>query len=420
MEKEDNFGIADYLEIVLGCNFAAKWIGHTAVLIENGQNRRRFSYIFSLSTTFLRTEIVMKKIKIIFLVLLALIGIQIFRMTIQVKWFRENAANTLNEYNMNEYSNNNEILLCSPAEMLDFPFIFGEKLYFYDLEKQNKYLVDKTIKPLSGYGNSLGLGDKQIYYNEEFFGEGVVIYQKKIGSLIRRKQVLDYAGIYSFDSENIYYMKDEEIEEGRNGLYKKNLKSGQKKTLFEGELSNVLRLDHSKIYMWDSGRKEVLEISKDGKEIARCGGIDGPLWIGYKDKNEIIIIEPDKIVCYDKQKRKKKTVIGGIKKEGKYFEYTAKYDEKTKDLYCNNYEMEFFRINMETGKKECFLSLKKDRSLNIPEEYYADVYYCKDYIAVDIIKYDTKAGIEICKRNLLIYDYKGKQIAKENLKGRLF
>lgn len=210
---------------------------------------------------------------------------------------------------MNEYSDSNKILLCSPSGMSDAPFIFGVKLYLYDLVKQSKYLVDRSFKPFSGYGNSLGLGNNQIYYNEEFLGEGIEIYEKEVGNLIKRTQVLDYARIYFFDLKNMYYMHDEETDELRNDLYKRNQQSGQEEVLFEGELSNVLRLDHGKIYTWDSGRKEVLELSKDGKKVAGCPEVEWPLWIGYKNENEIMIIEPDKIVCYNKEKKEKSVIF---------------------------------------------------------------------------------------------------------------
>lgn len=191
----------------------------------------------------------------------------------------------------------------------------------------------------------------------------------------------------------------------------KEQKDIEPEILLEGSMGEILRLDHDRLYTWDNRSKEAIEMMKDGSSITRCPEIEDPVWIGYKDSEHYLIIKTDKVICYDKEKKEKEYIA-----EGREFSCTAKYDKETERLYCNDMKMNFYWIDLKTKVMECYLSFRKEAETgnSFSGEYNADVYYCRDYLTVDI----TTLAADKEERYLFVYDYEGRQIRREKIKPR--
>lgn len=190
-------------------------------------------------------------------------------------------------------------------------------------------------------------------------------------------------------------------------LYQKERKNAEP----EMSLKEILFWDHDRLYTWDNRSKEAIEMMKDGSSITRCPEIEDPVWIGYKDSEHYLIIKTDKVICYDKEKKEKEYIA-----EGREFSCTAKYDKETERLYCNDMKMNFYWIDLKTKVMECYLSFGQEAETgnSFSGEYNADVYYCRDYLTVDI----TTLAADKEERYLFVYDYEGRQIRREKIKPR--
>lgn len=380
-------------------------------------------------------------IRVVVLALSFITGIQALLTIIQLRRGRNPAGRIVQEFNRNEYVNGNQILICVPNGILDIPFILGEKLYLYDLEKQKKYLINKRIGVYDDFGTTLTLAGDRIYYCEERADGESQIYEKEIGDAVKRKRILKRAESYTVDAGKIYYLTCRMTMDDGGILYQKERKNAEpemslKEILFwdhgrlytgedylkeqkniepeillEGSMEEILRLDHDRLYTWNNRSKEAIEMMKDGSSITRCPEIEDPVWIGYKDSEHYLIIETDKVICYDKEKKEKEYIA-----EGRKFSCTAKYDKEKERLYCSDMEMNFYWIDLKTKVMECYLSFGQEAETgnSLSGEYNADVYYCKDYLAVDI----TTLAADKEERYLFVYDYEGRQIRREKIKPR--
>ncbi len=380
-------------------------------------------------------------IRVVVLALSFITGIQALLTIIQLRRGRNPAGRIVQEFNRNEYVNGNQILICVPNGILDIPFILGEKLYLYDLEKQKKYLINKRIGVYDDFGTTLTLAGDRIYYCEERADGESQIYEKEIGDAVKRKRILKRAESYTVDAGKIYYLTCRMTMDDGGILYQKERKNAEpemslKEILFwdhgrlytgedylkeqkniepeillEGSMEEILRLDHDRLYTWNNRSKEAIEMMKDGSSITRCPEIEDPVWIGYKDSEHYLIIKTDKVICYDKEKKEKEYIA-----EGRKFSCTAKYDKEKERLYCSDMEMNFYWIDLKTKVMECYLSFGQEAETgnSLSGEYNADVYYCKDYLAVDI----TTLAADKEERYLFVYDYEGRQIRREKIKPR--
>lgn len=143
-------------------------------------------------------------IRVVVLALSFITGIQALLISIQLRRGRNPAGRIVQEFNRNEYVNGNQILICVPNGILDIPFILGEKLYLYDLEKQKKYLINKRIGVYDDFGTTLTLAGDRIYYCEERADGESQIYEKEIGDAVKRKRILKRAESYTVDAGKIY------------------------------------------------------------------------------------------------------------------------------------------------------------------------------------------------------------------------
>lgn len=320
--------------------------------------------------------------------------------------------------NMAEVSpQTNCVLVRKTNSIKNFPFIFGERLYLYDIDKNREYLIGNCLLPFYSYGDMLAVQNNKVYYN--YFGEGpgIELYTKKLKGVGTGRKILQQVGLYTVSSKAIYYLNNDEttFKEEKNYLYKKNLKNGEIKTVLKENLSDILRFDHGYIYSWNRYSKEILEMHERTISIVRCPQNEQPLWIGYVDSKQFLIIDESSIVLYNKRTKNKRYLIKNIKREDELLNDKAKIENGY--LYYSNDKLDFYRANIKSGKSENIISLSgvdgiKDFNKN--KEYYANVNYCKNYIVIDL-NYTSSKILNTMKRKLLIFNYKGKLIKSKNM-----
>lgn len=160
--------------------------------------------VWNLKNQMIINERLADGIRVVVLALSFITGIQALLISIQLRRGRNPAGRIVQEFNRNEYVNGNQILICVPNGILDIPFILGEKLYLYDLEKQKKYLINKRIGVYDDFGTTLTLAGDRIYYCEERADGESQIYEKEIGDAVKRKRILKRAESYTVDAGKIY------------------------------------------------------------------------------------------------------------------------------------------------------------------------------------------------------------------------
>lgn len=342
----------------------------------------------------------MKKILKIVAIIFIILGIfNLCLLFIQKIWI--NSGYTAEHTNMSEsYSKTNYVLVRKKNAIRNFPFVFGERLYLYDIGKDREYLISNYVRPFYSYGDMLAVHNNKVFYNVFGEGPGIELYSKKLQDIGMGKKILDQVGLYTVSSNDIYYLKNQETtyKEEQNFLYKKNLKNGKTKTVLKENLSNVLRFDNGFIYSWNRYSKELLEINEKSKTIVRCTTDAEPLWVGYVGPQHFLSIDEANIVLYNKKTKHKKYLVKNIKKEKELLNRKAKIEKDY--LYYNNEDLDFYRINIYTGKKEKVISLSENvdiKEYNKYNEYYANVDFCKDYIVLDL-NYVSNKNLNLMKR----------------------
>lgn len=220
----------------------------------------------------------------------------------------------------------NCVLIRKANSIKNFPFVFGERLYLYDIDRNREYLIGNCLLPFYTYGDMLAVQNNKVYYN--YFGEGpgIELYSKKLKGVGTGRKILQQVGLYTVSSKEIYYLNIEEttFKEEKNYLYKKNLENGEIKTVLKENLSDILRFDHGYLYSWNRYSKEILEMNEQTKSIVRCPQNEPPLWIGYVDSEQFLIIDEANIVLYNKRTKNKRYLVKNIKREDELLNQKAK------------------------------------------------------------------------------------------------
>lgn len=152
-------------------------------------------------------------------------------------------------------------------KIFNFPFMFGERLCLYDINKGKYYSVAMENIPFYTFGSCLAVNKEKVYFNTFGAEENSELYSKNISGIGIRRKVLNNASLFSADDSRIYYLKDSEVDEDEsNPLYVKNLKTGKSKKITEGAFVFVLRRDQDCLYTFDNRTKEVCEIPLNGKD----------------------------------------------------------------------------------------------------------------------------------------------------------
>ncbi|MFR2775111.1 MAG: hypothetical protein ACLTBR_04690 [Anaerostipes sp.] len=298
------------------------------------------------------------------------------------------------------------ILFRKKNKIFNFPFIFGERLCLYDINKGKYYSVAMENIPFYTFGSCLAVNKEKVYFNTFGAEENSELYSKNISGIGIRRKVLNNASLFSADDSRIYYLKDSEVDEDEsNPLYVKNLKTGKSKKITEGAFVFVLRRDQDCLYTFDNRTKEVCEISLNGKKQAQFTGVTEPTWIGRASKDEIIVMEYNNILLYNKKTKEKRYYEKNISKHRNYIACDQIHIKNKKCYYVNN-ALEGYEIDLSSGSKKKIFSVldmeKYKKAITDLENVYIETNYCNSYIVIDLF-YDSFE-----REDLIIYSYDGK------------
>lgn len=94
--------------------------------------------------------------------------------------------------NMSEsYSKTNYVLVRKKNSIRNFPFVFGERLYLYDIGKDREYLISNYVHPFYTYGDMLAVHNNKVFYNVSGEGPGIELYSKKLQDIGMGQKILD-------------------------------------------------------------------------------------------------------------------------------------------------------------------------------------------------------------------------------------
>lgn len=316
--------------------------------------------------------------------------------------------------NMNEFTLGNCVLIRKANGIKTFPFLFGERLYIYDIDKNQWKLVKNIMIPFLGFGHNLAMNNETVYYNKFSMEEGIKLYSKKVSGISLEKEIASQIGLYTVTDNYMYYLKESEAYDEANYLYRKNLKNGKDEIYKKGQFAFVLRQDHNRLYLYDNKKKEALEISLSKNTVEKCKEVNEASWMGYVDKNKFAIINAESIFVYDKRKKRKIYYVKNQKKENKLINDSAIL--KNKNLYYSNGELQFYRLDLNSGDTKCIFSVKDidkiKKYINNGDNDTA-VNFTKSYITINVSYCNST------KRIFLIYSYEGKLLKEMKLKSLL-
>lgn len=297
----------------------------------------------------------------------------------------------------------NTVLYTTANGLNTFPYIFGERLYMYDIEKDKATLLKSCLEYYSVYElyyltqNWLYVmqDNTTSYYNRQNIKNGKVnnwipcdtreingrVYTEgliSISEIIDEKEKL----IFELDSKHPYTIDEYQImndnlyvltahdNDPKGELYIKNLKTLKSK---KRELNTY--------YM---GFNVV-----DNDNVILIDTINGKV-----DKYNITNKTLKKIAIFDKGKHAKGSI--------------ACYSSELRNnyLYFYNSMFVFYRLNIKTGQIKKLTEQLSE--IDGEAETAMEVNYCKDYIALEA-EYDND-------KFLYVYDYNGNLIKKKKLK----
>lgn len=111
--------------------------------------------------------IIKKLLKICVSIILGLAVLQIIRFTIEAHAFDISDLKKMsgNYLKKGEYNIGNCVLVHKENGISTFPFVFGNRLYLYDIERKKYKLVADTWLPFTEIGSLVTSADNKVYYN---------------------------------------------------------------------------------------------------------------------------------------------------------------------------------------------------------------------------------------------------------------
>ncbi len=376
--------------------------------------------------------VIKKFLKICVSIILGLAVVQIIRFAAETHAFdtselKKAAGNYLQK---SECNIENCVLVHKKNGISTFPFVFGNRLYLYDIEQKKHKLVADTWLPFTEIGTLITSGDDKVYYNflvweGSSIGGDVYCTDLKTGETKKVPEPAAdtmYYGCSVYDGK-IYYWKEGIGEEFREyeeyGIFfAADLASGEEEVFVDGEVQyfkvlgntmyccnrqdgklHAVNLDTGEKRSYELGRKEVdCFIQGEGKEVfldvySAANPDDEVSW-------ELVRLNPEEGV---------KTVEDGQPEEGiAHYRDGAIY---TEDEFC------IYKYCMKTWEKETIIDIREEMPFLNKEEYKSNVWseisYCDDYIAMEVCYHSDKGGGD--QSELLVYDYNGELVHRERL-----
>lgn len=367
-----------------------------------------------------------KILKICVSAILVLAVLQIIRFAIESHAFDVPGLKKTGNYEeWGECNFGNCVLVHRKNGMSTFPFVFGNRLYLYDIAQEKYKLVADTWFPFTEIGSFITSADNKAYYNLlvwEGSSVGGDIYYTDLGTTERGKvpeMASDtmYLGCSIYDSK-IYYWKEYIDEDSRQDeeygrVYVTDLDSKEEEIFMYGDIQYFKILGNTMYcYSGKDGRLHAVNLDTGNRKSYEFGG--GRVWGIFQAENEEIFLE----VELENDTRELKLVKLNVR-EGTIIEERAGVGGnhyKDGNVYSED-DYSVYKYCFETGREELCIDILKDMSFLKRKEYKSNIVaqwsYCDDYIAAEVYYYsDTKKGDH---SELLVYDYGGKLLQKEEL-----
>lgn len=317
------------------------------------------------------------------------------------------------ESNLGNHAQGNYVVYTTSNGIWSIPFIFGSRIYLYDIENDKDYLIQNQKGIFQEWG------PKMCFLGQDILAEGGRAMgnppsELKILSLNGQIQCFDEIGTrnMALTEENLFLSGDT-----YGSIYEVNRKTGAKRKVLErGENE----LTHFWIYnnRLFAINEEFDEVDYDASEVNL---IIKSLSTGRQENHELEEIYPSqifplddenllfiginkeqtwKVATYDCLKREYEEVVTLAEndEEHSYTDWNGFVDGNI--LYCNDRKNNLIKINLESGGQEIIIDSKKIGN-GIRE---CLVNYCSDYIVMEVWYEHTK--------KLLVFDYEGNLIKK--------
>jgi len=320
--------------------------------------------------------------------------------------------------NYGDHAQENYLLLTSENGVWSMPFVFGSKLYIYDIEKDKMYLLWNQKGILQEFSTKMCFNGENVLV---FGGRGMggepsdtTIIKLNGG---KEKIAIDPTSCISLKENVIYYTGRicENDEQFYDVIWEKNIISGEQKKLLQRPEYSIesFKIMNERLFAIDEniGCLVIKNLSTGTVNNHRFSENVYPAYIIPKDENSVIVIGIGekyqyKVIEYQFEKDKERiiTLLGVDNEISSYYGLWDNGKYKNGYLYCNDMSDNIVRINVKTGKTEVLISANQ---LEVEGNDYCHAEYCQDYIAVEV--YHNYA------KTLYIFDYEGTFIRKKSL-----
>ncbi len=357
----------------------------------------------------------MKKIrKMIFRILLALIVLQGGYFLIAEYMNKDIAFNEVKEIGqLGDHAQGNFILYTNRNNILTAPFIFGERLYLYDVENNKSYLIKNLKLPFHEWGWKMCIaGDKIFAFGGLAWGDPPADLLLITLNGNCEELAFDRAFVELLSENKLYLAQSvfDQYEEWHENVVEVNQFSGEKKVLLQRE---AYAFEHFQLYdnhlFVVDNEKQCLVIKdlSSGKETTHKFFYDiYPYQILRKSDDTIIILGEDdnekyRVAVYNYKTGTRRTVA--TLEDGKYDTFWDNSLYKDGYVYCKDLSDNIVKIDIETGVTEVLISIEE---LGKRTDFY-QIDYCTDYIVVQTM-YDYI-------KKMIVFDYSGKKIRTKYL-----
>lgn len=319
-----------------------------------------------------------------------------------------------NAGNYGSHGQENYLLLTSGNGVWSTPFIFGSKLYLYDIEKDKKYLLWNQKGIFQEFGAEMCFNGEDIV---TFSGRGMG-GQPPDTTMIelngKREKIKIFPACIALKGNVIYYLEEISDEEKfYDVIWEKNIISGEQKKLLQRSAHSFesFKVSNGRLFAVDENRGclVIKNLSTGAVKNYQFSENVYPVSLIPKDENSIIVIGIGeeyqyKVIEYQFKEDKEYIIalLGNGNGESSYYLWdNGQY--KNGYLYCNDISDNIVRIDVNTGKTEVLITANQLGT----ERNHCHAEYCRDYIAVEVYHNSMKT--------LYIFDYEGTFVRKKLL-----
>lgn len=288
-----------------------------------------------------------------------------------------------------EYNMGNCVLVHKENGISTFPFVFGNRLYLYDIERKKYKLVADTWLPFTEIGTLIKSADNKVYYNLLIW-EGSSIGGDVYGTDLKTgetKKVPELAAdtMYrgcSVYKGKIYYRKEGIGEEFREYedygiVFAADPDSGEEEVFMDGEVQYFKILGNAMYcYNRQDGKMHAVNLDTGERKSYEFDGREVASLIPGEDKEVLLDVY---------------SAVNPDDEGSKLGEWIAHYRDGmayTEDEFC------VYKYCPETWEKETIIDVLKEMPFLKEEEYRSNVWneisFCDDYITIEVYYYSDQ------------------------------